>query len=440
MVSDSKKIEQPPAPAVKSAELPKKFNYLKNKVALVRLDDYESEHVKNALIKMFELLGLNNYFKNKSILVKPNVLAPFKLTYTPPEVIVELLKLLKQQTEKQIVVGDSTMTKALTSMTFKRSKIEEMSIVEGAKIANFFESERVKVELIAPKGEAEKILYLPKEVVEADVIVNLPKLKTHNGYIYTGAIKNLFGVLGNKMHMHMAHKNKAMFQKMLGDIYFAAEETNSTEIPKVVTIVDAVIAMEGKGPRAGDPRKVGLLIGGFNSAAVDIVGYTLMNGNPSDLEAITSIAERTGISMDIAKLEIVGELNYKEFIVKDFKKPRVSILKKGQVPESGFVSKIASKMMGLSIKINRKRCLLCEECVKHCPAEALVKKNECIEIDREKCVECFCCGESCPNNAINAKWYLFRILPLLLVLLSLLTVGIGFGVWFAIRAIASFFG
>ncbi len=440
MVSDSTKTESSRTTAVKSAELPKKFNYLKNKVALVRLDDYEPDHVKNALLKVFELLGLNNYFKNKAILVKPNVLAPFKLTYTPPEVIIELLKLLKQQTEKQIVVGDSTMTKALTSMTFKRSKIEETSIAEGAKIANFFESERVKVELITPKGEAEKILYLPKEVVEADVIVNLPKLKTHSGYVYTGAIKNMFGVLGNKMHMHMTHKNKAMFQKMLADIYFAAEETNVTETPKVVTIMDAVIAMEGKGPRAGDPRKVGLLIGGFNSAALDIVGYTLMNGNPNDLEAIRSLAERTGLAVDITKLELLGEPNYKEFVVKDFKKPRVSILKKGQVPESGLISKIAAKMMGLSIKINRKRCLLCEECVRHCPAEALVRKNERIEVDRDKCIECFCCGESCKANAISAKWYLFRILPLLLILLSLLAIGLGIGIWYAVLTISSLIG
>jgi len=383
-------------------------------------------------------LEIENYFNNKSILLKPNALAPTKNAFTPPELLKELIQILKNNTDtEKICVGDSTLTKNFTNMTFKRSNIGELCEAEGVNLVNFFESERIKVKLNNPTYEIEEKIYLPKEICDSDLIINLPKLKTHKGYVYTGAIKNLFGLLANKMLMHMTHKNKIKFQKMLADIYFAVEETGiSSDLPKVLTIMDGVMAMEGKGPRSGKPKKVGVLIAGFNSAAVDIVGYTLMNGNPNDLDAITSLANRSELPVDISKLEIVGETNFKSYIVKNFKKPKATSLKKAQVPEKGLISNIYRKATSISIKINRKRCLLCEECVRHCPAEALIRKNDKILVDRDRCIECFCCGESCPNDAINAKWYVFRILPLLIIILAFGTLGI---IWLLIQIFAVFF-
>ena len=406
--------------SLKKEVLPQKFNYKKNRVAIVKLDDYNLENIRIALIKVIELLGIADYFNNKSILLKPNFLAPTKNAFTPIELIRELIQILINKTDaEKISVGDSTLTKKFTSMTFKRSKIRETCEAEGVNLINFFESERVKVKLNNPTYEIEESIYLPKEIIDSNLIINLPKLKTHSGYVYTGAIKNLFGLLGNKMKMHRTHKNKIDFQKMLADIYFAVEETNKTDLPKTMTLMDGIIAMEGKGPRAGKPRKVGLIIAGFNPAAVDIVGYTLMNGNPNDLDAITSLAKRTELPVNITQLDIIGVENINDFVVKDFKKPKVKLLKKDRIRESSLFSKISEKMMKISIKINHKRCLLCEECVRHCPAEALVNKNDRILVDHDLCIECFCCGESCPNNAITAKFYLFRVLPLLILLLSL---------------------
>lgn len=93
------------------------------------------------------------------------------------------------------------------------------------------------------------------------------------------------------------------------------------------------------------------------------------------------------------------------------------------------------KLSKISIKIKHKKCLLCEECVKHCPAEALGRKNEKIVVDRDKCIECFCCGESCPHDAISAKFYLFRILPVILLVLA---IGSFVIIWFLIQLITSF--
>ncbi|MHA1282029.1 MAG: DUF362 domain-containing protein [Promethearchaeota archaeon] len=401
--------------------LPKKFEYKKNVVALVKLDDYNPENVKKALEKIFDLLDLKGYFKNKKILLKPNLLAPNKLAHTNPSIITELIKILREnENPKEIILGDSSITKGITSVSLKRSKIKALCDQLNVQTFNFFESKRQFIEIKNPEPEIEEGLYLPEEVINSDVLINLPKLKTHKGYVYTGAIKNLFGLLGNKMHMHFVHKIKDDFQKMLADIYFSVEETNKTNFPKVLTIMDSVIAMEGKGPRAGKPRKVGLLIAGFNSAAVDIVGYTLMNGKPANLEAINSLAKRVNLPVDISKLNIIGEIDYKKYIIKNFKKPNIKTLIKSQVPRKGIIAKIYDKAMSISIKINKKKCVLCEHCLRNCPAGAMYRKEDRIFVDYEKCVECFCCGESCPNDAIDAKWYLFRILPYLIGGIALL--------------------
>ncbi len=438
IISESEKIE---SNKINFNQFPQKFNFKKKKVVLVNLDNYEPENIRKALNKIIEILDLRDFLKNKSVLLKPNILAPTKNAFTPVEILVELIKLIKDDS-KGIIVGDSSITKKFTSFTLKRTKIREKCEALGVKVINFFKSKREKVELRNPSHEIEKYIYLPIEVHEADLIINLPKLKTHNGYVYTGAIKNFFGLLSNKMVMHGALKDKNDFQKMLADIYFAVEETNNTKFPKILSIMDAVIAMEGKGPRSGKPRKVGLLIAGFNSAAIDIIGYSLMNGDPKDLEVINSIAVRTDLPVEISRLEIVGEKNYKDYIVKDFKKPKAAILKKGIDTKDGLSSKITSRAMSISIKINRKKCVLCQECVKNCPAEAMYRKKEVkkdkIFVNHEKCIECFCCGESCPNDAIDAKWYIFRIAPLLILLLSIVSILGIIGIWALIVFIFSF--
>ncbi len=431
MASESDKSKEIDLPLTQQSTIPKKFNFLKDKVALVKLNDYEPENIKKALEKIVELLGLKDFFKDKSILLKPNLLAPTKNAFTPAEYVSEVGKLLKNELgAKRITIGDSTLTKKFTGMTIKRTNMAEICQED---VFNFFESEREIINVKNPEFEAQENIALPKQVVEADIIVNLPKLKTHKGFVYTGAIKNFFGLLGNKMHMHMTHKEKAKFQQMLADIYFAVEETNKTDKPKVLTIMDCVLTMSGNGPRAGKIREMGLLVAGFNSAAVDIVGYTLMNGKPKDLEAIKSIARRTNLPVDISQLDLVGE-NYKDYIIKDFKKPNVATLNDSP-GGSGLYSKVRTKAMSISIKINNKKCILCESCAKHCPAQAMTKKGKVIVIDRNKCIECFCCGESCPNDAISTKWWIFRNAWWIFTLLGVVVIGAIMGIWALISAL-----
>jgi len=130
--------------------------------------------------------------------------------------------------------------------------------------------------------------------------------------------------------------------------------------------------------------------------------------------------------VDINALDIKGE-NVKDFIIKDFKKPPLATLKQRELQDK--FSKIANKIMSISIKVNKRKCILCQQCVKHCPSEAMDLKNNRIVIDNDACVECFSCGEICPNDAISSKWYLFRVLPYLFLILVLVGTSIFYAVW-----------
>ena len=121
MSSNTSKSEKVQFDKIKGKELPQKFNYLKDKVAIVKLDDYQPENIKNALKSIFKLLEIKDFFNKKSILLKPNALAPSKNAMTPPELITEVIKFLKSETNaKKVAIGDSTFTKKITKQLFTR--------------------------------------------------------------------------------------------------------------------------------------------------------------------------------------------------------------------------------------------------------------------------------------------------------------------------------
>ena len=111
------------------------------------------------------------------------------------------------------------MTKAISSMAHKRSGIAKVAEKFGTKMINFLAEDYVNVS--HNSFRASKVIRIPRAIKEADIIINLPKMKTHSGYVFTGAIKNFFGLMQDKISMHKIHKDKIQFQRMLGDIHNA---------------------------------------------------------------------------------------------------------------------------------------------------------------------------------------------------------------------------
>ncbi|MDO9081116.1 MAG: DUF362 domain-containing protein, partial [Desulfuromonadales bacterium] len=237
---------------------------MKTRVVLQRLDSYERQATKAAIEELLAPLGGISTFvqPGQRVLLKPNMLAGKGVdaaVTTHPEIVRAVIELV-QSVGGIVSVGDSPGV-GTPQQVAQRCGI--LSVIEetGAIFAPFSESIR-----ITPRSGTFHHFELARDIVEAEVIINLPKLKTHQMMGMTGAVKNLFGaVIGlRKAHGHLqAGADKSFFALMLLEL--------AEEIRPALTIVDGVLAMEGDGPGSGDPIQLGVLLAGVEPMAVDVV-------------------------------------------------------------------------------------------------------------------------------------------------------------------------
>ena len=359
------------------------------KVSVLKCSSYDVEEIYRVIKK--SLLDINFEIpKNKKVLLKPNVLSqkkPETAVDTHPAVIDALCKLLKEN-NNEIWIGDSGGVTAYggTKAAFKISGIEDVAKKYNAKLISFEGSERK--EIIDNNAKILKKFILAKEPFMVDIVINLPKLKTHTLMRYTGAVKNVFGCVpgGGKSRNHALAPNEDMFGHLLLDIY--------QNVKPALNIMDAVVGLEGKGPgSAGKPKKVGLIIASENAVALDIVASRIIGYDPLDIKTIKYAIERK-LFFSIDDVEVIGEKD----ITVDFEKP---IKNKGIIDNMpAFVKKFIFSLVSLKPYVKKNKCKRCRICEQVCPVKA-IKLDPYPKFDREKCVLCYCCHENCPYNAIR---------------------------------------
>jgi len=342
------------------------------KVAIVKCSNYKQEEVDKAIKKILKLLKfpVNKY---KEILIKPNVLGYFKenlnAIITHPSIIQSLLKIFRNAK-----VGESSATDTENNLRktgywkFKPIVLEEKKLI------------KIKDE----KAKVLKHFYLPNPIKEADLIINVAKLKTHTLTKMTGAIKNLYGCIagGMKQVYHKEAIGEEKFSKLLVDIY--------QNIKPELNIMDAVIAMEGEGPSAGKPKKVNLLLASKNAIALDIVAARIMGFKARKILAVKEAIKRK--LYPSYEIKIVGD--FKEIPNLKFEKP--SRFKRA------LIKAVLLGMTKEKIIVNESKCIKCGICMRHCPKKAISLKPYPV-IDTKKCIRCFCCIELCPHHALFLK-------------------------------------
>lgn len=380
-------------------------------VSIVKCDDYEISRVKLSIAKSLDYLGgIASFVKpGEKVLLKVNLLMrrkPEKATTTHPAIAQALAELVLEAGGLPII-GDSPggyhfYNHKTLELVYETCGMKQAAEKSGAKLN--YNTEVVDVPY--PEGKLIKTIKTIKPVLEVDKIINLPKIKTHMMTVYSGAVKNLFGIIPGsfKAEYHLRFEDSLDFADLLIDLCMFAKP--------VLTVLDAVIGMEGYGPTNGNPKHLGLIIASANPYALDVVASHIIGLEPEQVPTIVKSIQRGLCSGKLNEIKVLGE-NIHEVVATDFAKPT---LKLSFNFYNLLLPKCISRWLNRNMKakpvFNHSFCKGCGICAKSCPPQAIKMIGGKPEVDLNRCISCFCCHELCNYDAIRIKrpWFLKKLL------------------------------
>lgn len=358
-------------------------------VAVIRCPDYRPDHVYECIKKGVDLLGgIHKYFKkDEKILVKLNLLSTKELVATHPVVFEAVLRLLLENDIKACY-GDSPGFLSPKTVS-EETEFSHIAARHGIVFADFENGRTVNYSGYWRNHQFPVV----NAVFEADGIVSLPKMKTHQLTRITGAIKNQFGcIVGqNKLRFHYSYSRQNDFNKMLIDL--------NLHIRPRLFILDGIVAMEGNGPSNGNPVQMNVLLVSDDPVALDATFSRLINLEPKYLPFLV-YGKKAKLGTYLENEIIYLGDDYRELVNRQFQVQRRKKIKNGDrenIPLLGWI--FYSRPM-----IQKDNCIFCGKCIAACPVpeKAIYMKNNRIPpfFNYNTCIKCYCCQEACPNNAI----------------------------------------
>jgi uncharacterized protein (DUF362 family)/Pyruvate/2-oxoacid:ferredoxin oxidoreductase delta subunit len=363
---------------------------VKSTVSIVKCQNYDDREVEEGLRKAIGLLGGIAQFvqKGNRVLLKPNLLygkAPEKAVTTHPSIVKGMIKIVREGGGIPFI-GDSPAVGGLLR-TADKAGIKSVANEMDCPLVEFDQP------VLAPKGgrKFSKQLEIDRKVSEANVVINLPKWKTHGLTLLTLGVKNLFGcVPGTKKALwHLkAGQDRKVFAQMLVDLYQVVRPS--------LTILDGIIGMEGNGPNSGHPISLGLILASTDPLGLDQIVCDLL-GIPREALPTNRVAFEEGLAIN--GVEVVGER------VEQVKIPRFRLptLSEPAWNLPGFLRKALKNALTSKPVFDETLCENCDQCIGACPPKALEKEGRGLVFDYGKCIRCFCCQEVCPTGAITIK-------------------------------------
>ena len=375
-----------------------------SKVCILKCETYEQsvvDKVVNDLIN--SVVDLKTIIKpNTNVVLKVNLVAgisPDKNATTHPSIVISVAKIIKSLGANCIIADSSggLYNSAYMNSVYKQTKMTDVAKITGAKLNDDFTYEYLE----NPNAVMHKKIPIINVLNNADLIINMSKLKTHTFMGYSGAVKNMFGSIPGlmKVEMHGNFKDQFSFSNHLIDIF----ETLKSKI--CLNIVDGIEGMEGDGPTSGTTIKMNCLLASTNAYELDYVLTKIMDIDSFKMPLIQQEQKRGLLSIE--EIEYLGD-NYESFVKKEFNNVEIQVYNKNNKKVPPFLNGFVHKLLTRRPIIKKSKCKGCKKCFDHCPVKAIemCKKKDnkqYAKVNYDKCIRCFCCQELCPFHVVKIK-------------------------------------
>ena len=341
------------------------------------------ETVRPSVDRAFDLFPRD--LKDKKVLIKPNVLRASDAAegiVTHPAVLAAVVDKVETMAPASIIVGDNP---GLFSYGANETAFEQAGLMAAAR--GYYRNIGLDAVSLPFNPGFMETVNVSRAIVEADIVISLPKFKTHGLTVMTGAIKNSYGILpgAQKARLHKIAGNPQRFHDLVVEVF-------KLRVPDLF-IVDAVVGMEGNGPASPDLREIGLVLAADNAVAMDAVMAAMMGLDPGRLRFLTNAADAGLGGWKMTDIRIDGKLEK----LNDFKLPPLG----GEaIHDNAAVQDMLESKTQLTPRADPDGCTACGSCVEQCPAQALSMEEDLPRVDMARCVTCFCCQEICPEKAM----------------------------------------
>ena len=362
----------------------------KNKVLIKRLEEYDLDKIiaffKRSVLHKDRVLP---QLEEKVVLLKPNLLGaytPEQAVTTHPVILEAVIKIL-QTINCKILIGDSPGGSLNYDSVLNKCGIRQVAEKYQVEIVNLN-----KYKVINDNIEGYSLAYT-QLYEEIDYIINLAKYKTHSLMQFTGAVKNLYGLVPGlkKADYHRQYPNSQKFALFLAKLY----DTIKGKV--LFSVIDGIVGMEGKGPSGGNARNFGYLFASQSPASLDYVAAYMMGFKPFEIDLIRLTMEADGLLPSRIASNFLWRDNVIPNVDTGIVKLRTKIL--NRIP-NGF-SKLFKSLFWYKPVITN-RCKKCNICLESCPVDAIKADSQGnLEIDDKLCIRCLCCHEFCPHQAID---------------------------------------
>jgi uncharacterized protein (DUF362 family)/ferredoxin len=373
-----------------------------SRVSSSQCPDYQSPHLTRAVENCLTALEPLSFSKGDRVLLKPNCLSanhgPDQPVNTRVEVIEAVGQYLQNHYQANLLIADSggLGSYGKTKRAYALMGLEMAASRLKAELVNLEEVGLIEIE--NPQGKIYTRFKATALLDQIDIIVNLPKLKTHILTGLTGAIKNFLGLLPGslKRDVHVVAPNGPLMAQALVDIWGGIK----AKVPRILNLMDGVAAMDGAGPTHGQTWSIGRILASTDPVALDVAAAIIMGFNPGKIHSIILSAKAGLGTADPSAIELLGSA-WPELPVPGFKHPFTRTREWAEmIIPAWLIGKAFDWIYEAKPRVSPENCQKCGLCVQACPAQALSLSEESLHLKQNLCIECYCCLEHCPSQGL----------------------------------------